>query len=175
MQSKTNNMKVTELNTDTVKITVSKKDIPELERVLKTLKEEPQEGKLKTREELEKVGGYWIDAFSNIYPIGIPRRTDNDGNIFKTRKQAEASIAKAMLSQLVADYNGDWSPNWEEEKNLEWYDKTAKSIILPICGEPSYEILETRDKISFLAFPTKKRAKKFAEFHKELIEKSSWI
>jgi hypothetical protein len=35
-------------------------------------------------------------------------------NTFATESQAEGSLALAMLSQQLADFNGEWEPQWGE-------------------------------------------------------------
>lgn len=45
-----------------------------------------------------------------------------DKSIFKTKKQAQTSIAYAQLTQLMAlpCYNGTWVPNWENKEQIKY-------------------------------------------------------
>jgi hypothetical protein len=65
-------------------------------------------------EELKIIKGYYVGASSMIHIInGVSPKRD-DRNIFATKEQAEASIALAQLSQLIAVYNDGWIPNWTD-------------------------------------------------------------
>jgi hypothetical protein len=45
-----------------------------------------------------------------------------DKSVFKTKKQAQTSIAYAQLTQLMAlpCYNGTWVPNWENKEQIKY-------------------------------------------------------
>lgn len=69
----------------------------------------------KTWDELGKIEGYFIHTNCKVY--GTVSITDYESrDIFATREQAEASIAMAQLSQLIAVYNDGWIPDWTDEK-----------------------------------------------------------
>jgi hypothetical protein len=61
-----------------------------------------------------ELNGYWVDDESYIVAAVNGIRRDGNRNIFATVAQAKSSIALAMLSQQVADCNGDWTPDWKE-------------------------------------------------------------
>jgi hypothetical protein len=42
-------------------------------------------------------------------------RDRSNRNIFAKESQTEGMIAMAMLSQQLADVNGDWEPDWGEK------------------------------------------------------------
>jgi hypothetical protein len=50
----------------------------------------------------------FIPSCTNLYPSDLNRKT------FATESQAEGMIAMAMLSQQLADFNGEWEPKWEQ-------------------------------------------------------------
>jgi hypothetical protein len=68
-----------------------------------------------------------------------PKGRDNTSrNIFATKKQAEASLALAMLTQQVKDANGDWKPNWMQNFSgtgdyqwvveFKWYEGVGQAL-----------------------------------------------
>ena len=65
------------------------------------------------------LSGYYVDNEFNIVAAVYCIRRDRNKNIFATAEQAESSIALAMLSQQVADCNGDWTPDWKEN-TMKW-------------------------------------------------------
>lgn len=66
----------------------------------------------KSWEELEKIKGYYVEKYSKISNTEICDCNDGMRNIFKTKEQAEASIALAQLSQLIDVYRDGWIPDW---------------------------------------------------------------
>ena len=82
-------------------------------------------------------------------------------NIYPTVKLAEAGLALIQLLQLRDRYNGDWEPDWTDDR------------------EDKYCIEYLHDKISLntwngyqkvLHFETYEKRNHFVKFHKELIE-----
>lgn len=86
-----------------------------------------------------------------------------DKNIFKTKKQAQASIAYAQLTQLMTlpFYNGTWIPNWGNNEQIKYcivrYNNTIK-------------VDERTCSFEFLAFKSKETRDIFLENHLNLIK-----
>jgi len=83
-------------------------------------------------------------------------------NVFATKEQARASIAMAMLSQMMKEHNEGWVPDWTNNED--------KHIIIYFGKEPNRIIVDRSQR--FLAFPTKEKADKFIEAYKDLIEQA---
>jgi len=66
----------------------------------------------KSWEELKEINGYYVDIDSDIYDIKYNLNDSSAKNIFATKEQAEASVALAQLSQLMAVYNDGWVADW---------------------------------------------------------------
>lgn len=101
-------------------------------------------------EELWEIGWYWVDSNCEIYsnwPYAISTK-DEGKNVFKNKQQAEASIALAQITQLLAAYD------IPEESNIrfhhDWYDYNRKWL---------------------LWFDTKEKRDHFYKHHKALIDK----
>ena len=81
------------------------------------------------------------------------------GGARPTEEQAQASIALAQLSQLIAVYNDGWVPDWKDgdcKYNIEGYEDKF--------------LIENRSSwISFLTFKTKPLAELFLQNFKDLI------
>lgn len=115
-------------------------------------------------ENLGFVKGYMVTDESVVYGYnddGLRTETKNR-NTFATKEQAEACIALAMLSQLMKDVNGDWIPDWNDNK-----EKFTLSFIRNKIGTNCY--CNTQ---SFLSFPTKETRDTFLKHHKDLILKA---
>lgn len=82
--------------------------------------------------------------------------------LYKTKAQAEASIAQAELTQKMAEVNGDWEPDYTSSRNrkftIDFYREKAE---IRTCY--SYR--------KFLVFPTKEIARKFIKDNYDLIMK----
>lgn len=117
---------------------------------------------VKSWEGLVKVGGFYVDYDSDIGIIDSFETIYCHRNIFKTKEQAEASIALAMLTQLMADANGDWVADWrdiEKKYTLEFYEDELSGYSRSSCN-------------FFLSFPTAEIRDAFLENHRELILKA---
>lgn len=68
----------------------------------------------KSWEDLESVEGWFFDFYSRKFHNNSTAPISVNKNLFKTEKQAESALAYAQLSQLVAEMNGDWQPNWND-------------------------------------------------------------
>lgn len=125
------------------------------------------EQELTTREvkcwgDLEEISGWYIQndcTIKSVHCVTMPYHN----NIFNTKEQAEAAIAMAMLSQLMKDVNGDWVPDWTNERLLKQVIFFNNDTIA--SSSSSYWSF-------FLAFPTAEIRDKFLENHRELIEKA---
>lgn len=117
---------------------------------------------VKCWEDLEIVDGWYLGSHSCISKaVGCSMHRDNR-NIFATKEQAEATIAIAMLSQLMKDVNGDWKPDW---RNCN--DKYVIIFVDEKIETPCYQSIRV-----FLAFSTREIRDKFLENHRSLIEKA---
>lgn len=117
----------------------------------------------KSWEELEEVKGFYVTGGSEISEgCEEYKAEDVNKNIFKTKEQAEASIAMAQLSQLRELYRAGWQPDWKDNED-KWciqfsHDETC------ICSHWSYS--------SFLAFKDVETAHLFLQNFKDLILKA---
>ena len=119
---------------------------------------------VKCWEDLNHISGWFVDEYCEVYKIYLATTNSSEHrNIFATKEQAEASIAMAMLSQLMRDVNGDWVPNWMDANKNKWviYFKHGNPVISTLRGASA-----------FLAFPTREIVHKFLKNHRELIEKA---
>lgn len=113
-------------------------------------------------EDLNFIEGFYINSNAIVHELDAIKPEDNNRNIFATKEQAEASIALAMLSQLMKNVNGDWIPDWN--------DNTDKYVI-GFSGDSirtDYYVNYT----SFLVFPLSKIRDTFLKHHKDLILKA---
>ena len=114
----------------------------------------------------------WEDAFwakpisgfdIKLYNSDIRSATSREKALFKTKKQAESSLAYAQLTQLMAlpCYNGDWMPDWN---NLSQIKYSIERLL-------KYDIvkLDFSGCFSFLAFKSKEARDVFLENHLDLI------
>ena len=119
-------------------------------------------------EDLNKITGYFVDSDSTIDGYtGNPIFT-NDAyrNVFATKEQAEASIALAMLSQLMKDVNGDWIPDWD------YYNQSKHTISFYNSKIDTGVYTSTQ---RFLSFPTLEIRDTFLKNHEELIMKAKYL
>jgi hypothetical protein len=115
-------------------------------------------------EDLEIVEGYYVDSISDIWF----RESNSPGyfcwkNTFKTREQAEASIALAQLSQLRDVYRQGWQP-MRESNDLN-YVITFNFNDIGLVG--TYNTTH-----HFLSFQDEETAELFIENFRDLIEKA---
>lgn len=113
----------------------------------------------KTWEELKNVQGYCIDLYANTHLIDSLETRVSNSNVFVTKKQAEASIALAQLSQLMDVYNDGWVPDWTDNKH-----KYVIYIQSNKIEKTFYSSIQ-----SFLAFKTEELRDEFIENFKDLI------
>ena len=128
-------------------------------------KELSKSGLAKSWEELGVIKGCYVTNQSNIMQLdhGDSRFGGIDKNLWATEEQAEASIAMAMLSQLMKQANGDWTPDWSKGNQIKYtiankYDK--------LCEDYQFGFS------AFLAFKSEEIRDEFLELHRDLIEKA---
>ena len=115
--------------------------------------------------EHDKISGYFINKYScAVHVIERPRRFIEDKYIFKTKEQANASIALAMLSQQVYEFNRGWQPNWKKEYQV-------KYVIVP-CLEGFRVVDWGGNKPKLLTFQYKKTAEKFLSMNGEIMKEA---
>ncbi len=118
----------------------------------------------------ELLDGYRLNK--ECCPLFVKKceRNNANRNIFATKKQAEASLALAMLTQQVKDANGDWEPNWTHNFSAGTGDYQWVIELTYYCpeGKVIQEIVGPR----LLAFQTKKIAEEFLECNRDLIKEA---
>jgi hypothetical protein len=121
----------------------------------------PQENSLpETWEQLETITGYSVGIMSEIHLISCVSTSKRNKNAFATKEQAEASIALAQLSQLMAVYNDGWVPDWTDH-NLKYviHFTGAADLI-----KSSYQYSQ-----HFLRFKTRELRNEFLKNFRDLI------
>ena len=113
----------------------------------------------KTWEELKMVKGYFVDLYS-VISISAGSPTERNRNFFATKQQAEASIAMAQLSQLMAVYNDGWVADWTDE---------IKKIVI-VFYEDKFICDWTHSVKYFLNFKNEETAELFLENFSSLIQ-----
>lgn len=114
----------------------------------------------KSWEELQIINGYGVDIYSEIHFITNVLTSKRNQNTFATKEQAEACLALAQLSQLMAVYNDGWVPDWN--------DNTDYKYVIYFSGDDILTTFYLRSK-SFLAFKTKDLRDEFIENFRDLI------
>ena len=117
----------------------------------------------------ELLDGYRIDSTCCSLLVESWVRDNASRNIFATKKQAEASLALAMLTQQVKDANGDWEPNWTHNfsgtGDYQW-------VIEFTYYSPGGRVVQIIVGPKLLTFKTKKTAEEFLECNRGLIKKA---
>ena len=119
-------------------------------------------------EDLSAVNGYYVTEMSSVCSIDgdvVERHTQN---VFATKGYAEASVAVAQLTQLIAQpcVNGDWKPDWNDEYQSKWCIEYYSGGL----DVDDYEL-----NAHFLAFKDKPTAEKFLDMYKDYIIKAAPI
>lgn len=115
-----------------------------------------------TWEGLGDISGYYVSNHSIIRGTLNQSPAEDNRNIWATKAQAEASVAGAMLSQLLARANGNWKPDWTSRDN--------KYTI--VVYQDNVTAAESVHYARFLAFRTPIERLDFMETHMELLEKA---
>jgi hypothetical protein len=117
---------------------------------------------VKTWEKLKTVDGFWIGSSSTIFTqTAISTRDLGNKNIFKTEKQAKSALAYAQLTQLMAEANGDWEPDWNSGFQKKYAIVRSRNLLVTDKFTYTYE---------FLNFKSKKIAEQFLCDHRDLIK-----
>ena len=114
----------------------------------------------------------WEDAFwakpisgfdIKLYNSDIRSATSREKALFKTKKQAESSLAYAQLTQLMAlpCYNGDWMPDWNNLSQIKYSIERLKKYDIVKLDFSGY--------FSFLTFKSEKVREIFFNNHMDLI------
>ena len=117
----------------------------------------------KSWEELKQIEGCWVQSNSTLFYDKRKTIGSEHKNIFKTKEQAQASIALAQLSQLIDVYRQGWKPDW--------FDESKKYIVTKVQQE-----IETDYYINIphlLSFQSEEIAEDFLSNFKDLIEEAS--
>lgn len=109
--------------------------------------------------DLDYTSGYYVNSFSDVIEYHSKQLGMGNQNTFATKEQAEACIALAQLSQLMAVYNDGWFPDWN---NYE-----SKYVIFIQGNELEKTFYSSIQ--CFLAFKTKKLRDEFLENFRDLI------
>jgi hypothetical protein len=116
----------------------------------------------KSWEELKEFNGFYVHEDSEILEADCITAIMNK-NVFATKKQAEASIALAQLSQLMKVYNDGWVPDWNKEDEYKHCIEFELNMIV-------YSVSEITSR--FLSFKDEETCKLFLENFADLIEKA---
>ena len=122
----------------------------------------PIKKEVKCWADLEGITGYYLDEENDPTYTKTNSKCDGMRDVFATKEQCEASIALAMLSQLMKDANGDWKPDWQSG--------SAKYIVFFENYLPVKRSCYTRQ--CFIAFETPEIRDRFLELHIDLINKA---
>lgn len=125
-----------------------------------TEKELTEKGLPKTWDELEYIGGYYINSNSLIKYDANHQTCYEHSNLFKTEKQAKSALAMAQLSQLMYVYNDGWTPNWGSSETKCAICRVGKNL----------ETHEVNYHYRFLSFKTHKIAIEFIKNFERLIK-----
>lgn len=117
----------------------------------------------KSWEELKKINGYWVESDSRTNAVDDCITIPASRNIFATRKQAEASVALAQLSQLREVYRNGWVPYWKDDDQL----KYCIEFYINKIHKQTYAITS-----NFLSFQDEETRDLFLENFRDLIEKA---
>lgn len=123
---------------------------------------EVKQGLVKSWKDLGQIEGWFVNEDSYVLDFVCSTFSSEEQNTWATKEQAEASIAMAMLSQLMKQANGDWTPDWTDGKSK--YSIARKSEYLVDW----YSV----DTPRFLAFKSEEIRDEFLELHRDLIEKA---
>ena len=121
-----------------------------------------KKGLPKSWEDLKNVSGYWVHNYCGTVRFD-GQISHTNRNTFKTKEQAEASIALAQLSQLRDVYRQGWEPYWNDATEHKWIIH-FKGTDIHICREWLNN--------EFLSFKEVETAELFLENFRHLIEQA---
>jgi hypothetical protein len=154
-------MRKIEISIETAQRWFNGNDIELKELAVQTYPELAKKELPKTWEELKSIAGYYVCSDSLAIETDKYSCDAVNKNVFFTKEQAEASIAMAKLSQVMAVYNDGWVANFDDFR-------TIKFTIVFEKGES--RILESFTCKEFLTFKTLELAEEFLTNFKEDIE-----
>ena len=111
------------------------------------------------------VNGFFVTHKSKVIAQRCRPRTEADRKVFHKKSQAIASLALAMLSQQLADFNEGWEPDWTNE-GLDKYC-IYRSIGR---GGDRFNIFNSDSSYHFLVFRTEEDAEEFLATNIKQIE-----
>lgn len=105
----------------------------------------------KSWEDLKEIEGHYLSQysgnlhFSHSTSLGTYKKV-----VFNTEKQALSCLTFAQLSQLVAEMNGDWQPNWNDHNQCKYvidreFDTIYKCTTTVIFHPLAFKSKEARD------------------------------
>lgn len=112
---------------------------------------------------LKEISGYYVDSDSDICFYKTNPLASEDRNTFRTKKQAEASVAFAEITQLLDKY--------PSTKNINWGDGEVKYVIEFYSGSIVKD--NYYNSCHFLAFTVIEERDHFFAEHKVLIKKAA--
>lgn len=110
-------------------------------------------------ENLKRIDGFYIDSDSSDiqYFSGYPDPVNK--LVFKLKVEAESALAMAQLSQLMYEFNENWSADWSTKDNKYSINCINYELSIVVQCYKSY----------FLTFPTYEKAETFLKLYKTLI------
>lgn len=124
--------------------------------------EELTEKKVEKYSDLEIIKGWYIDDFDCdiLYEGNLHSKKEGSKCVFTTEALAKSSLAKAQLSQLMKQFNGDWVADWG---NPEQVKRTIHRHGNMCCRSKECNTYH------FLSFDSDKKSNEFHELHEDLI------
>lgn len=114
-------------------------------------------------QEKAKINGYFVSVHSAVLDCACLNTSDNF-NVFEKEKQAQASIAAARISQIIAN-----DPRFGGAiKDEEWVSTSSKYVIDRFENRIIIEIRSRYYK--FIAFHTREQAELFLKENRDLVE-----
>lgn len=104
----------------------------------------------KSWEDLKPKGYVFNNGGCNVIPTSNFEEKLMSQEIFRTEKQALSSLAFAQLSQLVAEMNDNWQPNWNDHNQCKYvidreFDTIYKRTTTVIFHPLAFKSKEARD------------------------------
>jgi hypothetical protein len=116
----------------------------------------------KSWEDLKIIEGHFVQGKDSECRHEKKYTSSDNRNIFSTKKQAEASIALAQLSQLREVYRNGWVPDWKNDEYKFCIEFYANETHKDYYYFPNH----------FLSFQDKETRDLFLENFKDLIEQA---
>ena len=82
----------------------------------------------------KNIEGYCLDCDNDIIDFTTNCVSEFDKDTFKTEAQARSALAYAQITQLMAlpEYNGDWVPDWNDDKQIKYIIIRFKDKIIDL-------------------------------------------